>query len=312
MRKVISASVGFAVLVLSPPSSADEAANTATARALGTEGFLLAEAGRCSEAIDKLDRAEKLHHAPTTATRLAECEIETGKLVSGTERLQRVVRETLPSNAHPAFVSAQARARSVLEKTLPRIPALRLAVRAPAGAQYTITIDGEAAPNAIVDADRRIDPGLHEIVVRGEGLVTRSVRVALEERETKALAINVEREANAAPVRLTTSEPPPVEKAPSRAPAIVAGTVGAFGLVAGIVGGVNVATKSYALENACDGTVCPPDRESDIRDAKTWATISTAGFITAGVGFVTAIVLYATAKARPTVGLGSLGATGKF
>src|SRR5262245_6301690 len=92
------------VLTFAASASADDAADTATARALGVEGVTLADAGRCSEAIDKLARAERLHHAPTTATRLGECEIEVGKLVAGSERLQRVVREPLAGNAHPAFV----------------------------------------------------------------------------------------------------------------------------------------------------------------------------------------------------------------
>ena len=94
-------------LSLSPRSApaADEepnAAETAAARTMALEGIRLADAGRCEEAIEKLSRAEKLHHAPIVLGRLGECQIVEGKLVDGTETLRKVLREALPANASPA------------------------------------------------------------------------------------------------------------------------------------------------------------------------------------------------------------------
>src|SRR4051812_8989456 len=60
-----------------------DASVTAAARALAVEGVKLAQADRCGEAIDKLERAEKLHHAPIVLTRLGECYIKLGRLVEG-------------------------------------------------------------------------------------------------------------------------------------------------------------------------------------------------------------------------------------
>src|SRR5690606_5856654 len=145
--------------------------------ALGVEGVTLANAGKCAEAVPKLERAEALHPAPTTATRLGECEIELGRLVRGTERLQRVVRERLPANAHPAFVAAVARARAALEAALPRIATLRIDVAAPPGVELALTIDGEPASSALVGVDRRIDPGAHEVLVRADGYLPKAARV---------------------------------------------------------------------------------------------------------------------------------------
>ena len=50
------------------PSSAD----TAAARGLAVDGLKLAEAGKCNEAIDKLARAEKLHHSAIVQGRLGD------------------------------------------------------------------------------------------------------------------------------------------------------------------------------------------------------------------------------------------------
>src|SRR5687767_842372 len=58
------------------PSSAE----TAAARGLAVEGLKLAEAGRCSEAVEKLARAEKLHHSAIVQSRLGECQIALGRL----------------------------------------------------------------------------------------------------------------------------------------------------------------------------------------------------------------------------------------
>src|SRR3954453_9105269 len=46
------------------------AADTAAARTLAVEGMKLAEAGKCAEAIEKLTRAERLHHAPIILSKL--------------------------------------------------------------------------------------------------------------------------------------------------------------------------------------------------------------------------------------------------
>lgn len=325
MRKaVVLLAVLGVVTFVARPSHADEAADTATARALGTEGFLLADSGRCDEAIEKLGRAERLHHAPTTATRLAECEIETGKLVAGTERLQRVIREVIPTNAHPAFGAAQARARDVLDRTIARVPTLRLTVKTPAPRpRLFITIDGEPTTDAIVDADRRIDPGTHTIVVSADGHRPQRAQITIAETETKTVAL----ELVALPARAGDRPPEPVLSVPeakrSTAPAVALFAIGGLGLAAGVAGAVNVATKSYALENACSEFVCPPESERDIRDAKTWATVSTVGFVTAGVGLAGGILWLVTGRSggppaptragvRPSVGLGSLGVNGVF
>src|SRR5579859_5498883 len=65
------------------PTRAEEvgAADIGAARALAVEGIKLADAGKCREAIDKLARAERLHHAPTILVRLGECRAATGRIV---------------------------------------------------------------------------------------------------------------------------------------------------------------------------------------------------------------------------------------
>lgn len=100
------------------PTDNDKAA----ARPLAIEGLRLAQAGNCREAAEQLERAETLVHAPTTAVPLAQCDIQLGKIIAGTELLERVINETLPPNAPPSFAEAKRQARTFLDAAAPKIP----------------------------------------------------------------------------------------------------------------------------------------------------------------------------------------------
>src|SRR5262249_3824745 len=142
-----------AVLVASAAlaDGAPSAADVSLARTLGLEGVKLADSGDCAGAIDRLQRAETLYHAPPILDRLGEWQVAVGKVVAGTESLQRVVREPLPAHAPQAFVAAQERAKKALQTALPRVAKLRVHVAAPAGVTPTVKVDGETVPLAALD-----------------------------------------------------------------------------------------------------------------------------------------------------------------
>ncbi len=273
---------------LSGSARADEAADTATARALGVAGVALAEAGNCSQAIEKLARAEALHHAPSTAERLGECEIEVGKIVAGTERLQRVIREPLAPNAPPPFVAAVARARIVLEKATPRIAMLRVDVKAPADAHVSVTIDGGALSDAVVRDERPTDPGTHQVRATAPGYSPASASVVLADGETKSLSLQLSPIASAGP---SPGQAPYLARdsassgSHSHAAAITAFAIAGVGLAVGAIAGAEVMSKSSTLSGNCNaGGACPASMETDINSAKTWATISTTSFAIGGAG----------------------------
>jgi hypothetical protein len=274
------------------------------ARTLGVAGVALAEAGNCSQAIEKLARAEALHHAPSTAERLGECEIETGKIVAGTERLQRVIREPLASNAPAPFVAAVARARAVLDKATPRIAMLRVDVKAPPEAHVSVAIDGEPVPDAVVRDERPTDPGRHEIRATAPGYPPATASVVLADGETKTLSLQISPVANAGP---SSSQAPSLfPDSASAGPhsyvgAITAFSIGGVGLVVGAIAGGEVMSKSSTLSSTCNaGGVCPASMQADISSAKSWALISTTGFAIGGVGVVTGIMLLLTQGSSPS------------
>jgi len=77
----------------------------------------------------------------------------------------------------------------------------------------------------------------------------------------------------------------------------VAFGVGGAGLVVGAITGIIALGKAGDLKDQCTAgkSSCPPTAQSDIDSYKSVGTISTIGFIVAGVGGVAGVVLLLTA-----------------
>jgi CheY-like chemotaxis protein len=332
--------IGLLALTLCASSRAeDSAADVAAARTFGGDGVTLADAGKCAEAIEKLERAEKLHHAATTAARLGECDIDVGKVVLGTEILQRLLRETLAPNAPPAFVTAHARAQRVLQAALPKIGNLRIAVRVAAGTKVVLSIDGEPVSDVFIDNDRPTDPGAHTVMAKAQGFLPTSSKINLKDGETTTVTLTLEPDPNATVVsavepalvasglspRRPADAPEPAPRS-SNTLAYAALGVGAVGILTGAITGGLAVSKASKLSDKCPGKVCQPSAESDLSSAKTLATVSTVGFVVGGVGAAAGLVLLfssspnaaspaastARAHVRPLLGAGYLGFDGTF
>jgi hypothetical protein len=319
----------------------------ASARLLGTDGVRLADSGDCTAAIVKLEAAEKLYHAPTTLERLGECQIKTGRLVAGTESLNRVVREALPTNAPAAFVTARQRAQQALASALPRIGKLRIHVDGAPPAAVTVTVDGANVSAALFDADRSTDPGAHEITASASGYKTATTSVNLQDGAEAAVSLKLEVDPNAPPSApgsptstLQNGTAPPLPSATASSPesatakgnsqglAIGALAVGGVGIAVGTVLGVMALGTKSTLDGECPTkTTCPANAQGDIDSLSSRATISTIGFGVGIVGVAVGAFLIATShhheaqsasraaspvRYRPWFGLGIGGMEGRF
>jgi hypothetical protein len=265
----------------------NQAENIAAARSLGIEGVRLAEAGKCTEAIEKLSRAESLYHAPTILGRLGECQVNVGQIVVGTENLNRVVREPLAPNAPKPFKDAQARAQKVLDAALPRIGYLTVLVE-PKEAKITVTVSGVSVPPALIGAERPTDPGTHEVVASAPGYLTQTTTVQLPEagRETVALKLlldpNAPKEALVVAPVATTTPPAPVEPPPAQANqgmktlSYVLIGVGVTGVAAGSITGAMAISKKGSLD--CPQNHCTGTEADELDSARTLALVSTISF----------------------------------
>lgn len=333
-RQVLGALCVTLLVTLASTSRADDAAeNTAAARTLGIEGVQLADAGKCPEAIEKLQRAESLHHAPTILGRLGECQVNVGDVVEGTENLNMVVREQLSATAPKVFHDAQDRAQKVLTAAMPKIAHLVIRIT-PSDVKASVAVAGKSVPTALLGAERPTDPGTHQVTATAQGYKPTSATVTLAEGGHQDITLLLEKDPNAVaalPAAGTTSATgtgvdtttaPAAKK--SNTPAYIAFGVGAAGL---IVGGVTGAL-AFGKASDCPNKVCAT--QSDLDSAKSMAAVSTISFGVgiAGVAVGTVLLLTgnkseaapAQAKAHtapkvslhPWFGVSSIGLVGSF
>jgi len=355
LRRAVAATAAGVVALGTTPAIADDhqpsASDIANARALGVEGVELADKGDCTTAVDRLWRAESLYHAPTILGRLGECQVALGKLVAGTETLQRVVREPIGPKSPPAFVAARDRAQKVLDATMPKIPKIRIHVENAQIPNLVVKVDGDPVPLAGLDVDRLTDPGFHKVEASAPGYATATSVVTVGEGGKGQASLKLEpAQASTAPptapgatpaasAPAAAAAPPPAwsagpaptpgadEGGPSRVGPIVLLAVGGAGLiVGGVFGGLAIGKKS-SLDSACQPkSACPASSQGDIDALNTDATVATVGFAVGGAAVVAGGIWFfaggrskpkpaapsARLVVRPYIGPGSAGVTGVF
>jgi hypothetical protein len=342
MKRLCALSLGGLVAVsvhgMAHADSNDD--QKAAARLLGTEGVKLAMGGDCAHAVDKLTRAEALLHAPTTAVWLGQCDIQLGRLVAGTEILNRVVRESLPEGSPKSWVDAKQRAQALFDSAEPRIATLTIHVDRPAGVEPQVTVDGEAVPSVLLDNERPTDPGTHHVMANAQGFNTATTDVSVSDGQSQRVSLRLEGQAPSAASQSGTStvqptppqatqaqpvQPPPpaTSSAPNRAPAFVSFGIGAAGLVFGSVFGALALSDKSRLDSACTDKVCPPSSQSDIDAMHRDSLLSTIGIGVGVVGAALGTIFLVSGHGdegpksggidvRPWFGVGSAGVGGTF
>ena len=316
--RITLAALGSGVLQLSllgvAHAEEDSATETAAARTLAVDGLKLAQAGKCEEAIPKLERAEKLHHSPIVLSRLGECQVTAGKLVEGTEMLRKVLREPLPANPSPALNKAYERAQIVLDTAKPKIAGLTVSVSAPPGVELRLAVDGVVVANTLVDSELPADPGDHLVEASAPGYLKAAARITLSAADKKTVALKLEVDPNApaptqagkgpdtqpmAAAQVTAAAATPQDsapkapaKSPSRAAAYVSWGVGAAGVGVGTAFGVMAMKGKSDLDGQCQDNSCPPSSSASVDSAKRNGNISTIAFAVGGAGLVLGTVLY--------------------
>jgi len=325
------------VSALSPAAAfAQSDADKATARDLTVEGYTLLDKRDFASAADRFKRADALYHAPTITLGLGRAYAGLGKLMSAQEALSRAAHETVPPNASVAFSNAVADAQRELAAIAPRVPGVIINVKGPTEAR--VTLDGADVPSAALGVKRPVNPGSHVIKVTASGFFPGEAAVTVAEGRIETVTIALK---PGGPV--TQPPPPPAGAAQGVGPSppgqvVDAGApqsstqrtigfagigVGGAGLIVGAITGGLALSKHGSLLATCKDGHCPKGSESkyqaEIDSYKTMGTISTAGFIAGGALAVTGVILVVTApKAKktgaitPVIGLGYVGAQGRF
>jgi hypothetical protein len=302
----------------------------AAARTLGIDGVKMADSGDCAGAVPKLAAAEKIFHAPTTMDRLGECEIKIGKIVAGTEHLQRVIREPLAPNAPQAFVTARQRAQDALTPALPRIAHLKIHIDGVSADKVTATVDGAPVSSALFDVGRPTDPGSHDVQAAAQGFKTATTTVTLTDGGESTATLHLDPDPNAAaasaaapaaaaggaagapaatatatapgqpaaaPAGVTSATPSQPAAAPAPPVAAIAMlVVGGVGVGIGTVFGVLAMGAKSTLDGECGSTKKACTKQGDIDALNTDAIVSDIGFGVGVVGLAVGTVMLVTHK----------------
>jgi hypothetical protein len=313
-----------ALLLVSATALAGEpsAADRESARAYMAEGRSRRDAGDLKSALRAFEAADAVMHVPTTALEVARTQAMMGQLVEARDLALQIARSQ-PRPGEPApFEEARAAAKQLADDLEARIPSIRLVLKDGDGAQ--VHMDGVAIPAVAVGLGRKLDPGMHTIVVT-RGSVERRMTVQVLEREAKEVPIDLSATASAPPAAL---QPTPITaSAPSRGPWLALGIAGLGAGVAGIalgsITGLMSISETNDVKSQCSGNTCPAtlkdgrDTNAALSDARTLAGVSTVAFIAGGVlagAGAVFVVLGATHKARVEVSVGpaSVGLSGSF
>ncbi|HKO93521.1 MAG TPA: hypothetical protein VJU61_20345 [Polyangiaceae bacterium] len=315
----------------SPAQTTEERAG---ARAAADQGYDAFKAGRWATAIDLFSRAESLVHSPVHVLFLARSQAKLGLLLEAKEAYLQVLRE--PAVAAPAAGVKQARADAERElgELEPQIPLVSIQIEGAEPSEVIeVTQDGLPLSRALIGVARPLNPGQHIWRAASDSrppvTVQRGIEPGTESQVNLRLAPQRE-------VELVAVAPRPVSEPHDVPPPAASGgpsgwVYAGLGVTAVGVGvGIGFLLRKNHLEDQILETCTPdcsatPDNLERKEDADTAGLISAVGFVGAGVGLTSALVLWllepsgkasgsaaATVDWQPWVGARSAGVSGRF
>jgi hypothetical protein len=296
----------------------------AAARELAKQGAEAFAAGKHTDALDFMTRAEALVHAPPHLLYIARAQAALGKLVAARETYLKVTREELATNAPRAFKDAQAQAKEEMAAIEPKIAQLRIIVEGAGTRKVNVKLDGQPVSPALVGVHRPVDPGKHVATAYPMGLSPVEQTVELKEGERGEIKLVISGAAGGGGPLDPSDDPdaqlggqaPPdtTPKSGGISPLVFAGAgVGALGIGGIVVGALftvkrgNLSGQADDKFNACNrNPPCSPAAQADINaldsDAAQAGTIGTIGLVGGGVllaGGVTLVVLGLMSGSKP-------------
>jgi hypothetical protein len=312
-------------------------------------------------AEDRFRRADKLVHAPTLELGLARALAAEAKYVEAQETYNRIIREGLPPGAPEVFKRALEDAKKEVDSVAPKLGSVVITVKATNGQDVDspkVTLDGKPVNAASLGIKRAIDPGPHNLHVSADGFKAADLQFSILEGGSGSQAVTLDKDMSAAPAATPAATTPTATPDANASPSPAASTSGAataadvgppkksilpwvaFGvggaglLLGGITGAIALGDHSTLVKDGCTSSGCPASANNDLSSYHAMGTISTIGFVVAGLGGAAGVVLLlmqpksappasaeapAQDKSRtaglrlyPVLGLGSAGVSGSF
>lgn len=253
-------------------------------------GYLLAQEGKCAEAIPHLQESVRLDRKAIALINLAQCEEKVGHLADAMSHWVDAHARAEAEGATAIQEEADKRA-AALE---PRLPKLAIVLATGTPKDVTVVRDGAVLGPASLGVSLPVDPGMHTIVVKATGRADETKNIRLEEGESRRIEVSAGSiKADAVVVAPSSAEArptkPPAESSGGRiSPLVWIGFgVGVPALAVGSVTGLLAAGSADDAKRDCPSGVCTSPSAVDAAESgKMMGTVSTVAFIVgaAGVG----------------------------
>lgn len=341
-RRRIAAAAALSAVVLSPGRAwaGPSAEQVRAARDLFVAAEHDEDAGRWSDALDKMQQVAAVRLTAGVRYHQALCEEHLGHLVAALADFEAARSQAKADHADDVLQLVGKH----LDALTPRVPRLTVRV-APAGLDATVTLDDSVVAPSLLGVPMPVDPGEHKLVGSAPGRLQARSTVSMREQDVASVELTLaEAPPAAASANAATPVAPPagapthaVQPAATAAGSIDAGaastttadagsppshlpawlaTGGAVALAAGGIaayliadGAVSSGTQQCATEHApCDG---------ERKTIRAWDFTAAGAWIGAAALGVTAVVLWtrphdAAPAASLFVGPGSAGVAGSF
>jgi hypothetical protein len=290
----------------------------AQARQLGQQAQAAYDAGNFTESEKLWAAAAKLYsQAPTLTLGLARTQAKLGHAVAAQESYNKIIREwgNNPSPP-PAFKDALDAAKAEVGAVSAKVASVVVSVEGPPNPQ--VTIDGQVVPVAALGLKRPVDAGAHVVKATADGFKPTEASFSVAEGGSAEAKLKMEPGPTAAggPAPVPGPGGDPAEpgadtskKGSNKTLALVAFGIGGAGLVFGAITGILAIGKHGDLSDKCANGTCPASSQSDVDSYKTMGTLSTVGFIVAGVGGAAGLILLLTSPKETAAAGGSHYAT---
>jgi len=244
-------------------------------------------------ACEKFRESDRLDPAVGTHFNLANCEEQRGRLATAWSLYRQVLEQLREEDPRVAIARDRAQALDA------RVPRLTIRARGALPPGTTARIAELELEAASFGSPVPLDPGTYAVTITSPGRPPRLFNVTLAAGDAAELGIP----ADSIPARATTvvSEQRAAaskEVVPERnpVPAYIAGSFGAIALVTGITTGlIGLHQESIGNVNCNDATRTCTEAGHDANEhARSFATVSTIGFITGAVGLGIAGYLWFT------------------
>ncbi len=292
-------SLCFSHAGLAQPKKAPETPPQADMNARADEQFRKGrneqDRGNCQKALEYFRESHALKPGRGTLLNMGLCEKKLGQLAKAMQHLEELLPQLPSGDDRRAIV------RDALAEIKPKVPNLRIVLKADSPAGTVVTYDNAELEPTMIGTDMPVDPGKHVVVVEAPGLPNRQYDVVMEEGKRQTLQVEPGSPNSSAPAVSKDSS-----RNTKRTVGFVVGGVGVAGLITGAITGGLALSDHTAAEKACPTRKgCSPEAIDIASRGQTLSIVNTVALALGVVGVGVSIPLILTSgKGKETSSVG--------